>query len=148
MIVDKIQAKKPLVPYHHNAGRNRLPVHFDKEPKKCQRFCAPRNVSTIEYVLWQFMETHSVVRVKDKNQRSAAKHFLSVNKCMYNKHEGVPVGFSNTGIVAEKTRWFHKRQEDWNTIAFVLFNRLNWHQTFCTIVLWLYSRSQLQKQVR
>ena len=35
-----------------------------------------------------------------------------MQKSMYPRHEGVPVGFSNTGIVAEKTQWVHKRQQD------------------------------------
>ena len=50
MVIDKIQKNKPLVPYSPNAGRNRLPVHFDDEPVKHARFCAPRNVSIVEYV--------------------------------------------------------------------------------------------------
>lgn len=50
MEIDKIQKTKPLVPYSENSRRNRLPVHFDNEPKKHARFCAPRNVSIVEYV--------------------------------------------------------------------------------------------------
>jgi hypothetical protein len=89
---------KPLTPYHHNHQRNRLPVRFDNEPEKYVRFCAERNISRD-------------IKIKDGSNADRTR-FMTTSKSTYIEHSGVPVGFSNTGIVAEKTQWVHKRQAD------------------------------------
>ena len=40
--------KAALVPYHPNAPRSRLPVHFQDEAKPFRRFCKPRNEHSYE----------------------------------------------------------------------------------------------------
>merc|ERR1712054_554681 len=41
--------KAALTPYHPNAQRSRLPVHFRDEAKPCVRFCQPRNMHTYNF---------------------------------------------------------------------------------------------------
>jgi len=78
--------KKPLVPYHPNSYRNRLPVADAKKP--------PKNSSQIEF-----------------GDRSAAnkKHFVTSKM---NTHgflaNNDPI--TNGGILAEKTKWHHYLQ--------------------------------------
>lgn len=38
--------------------------------------------------------------------------FKTMNQKVYIHHQGVPVGYSNQGIVAEQSKWIHKRQND------------------------------------
>ncbi|KAG8468100.1 hypothetical protein KFE25_007152 [Diacronema lutheri] len=90
--------KKPLVPYYPLAERNRLPVKFDGEAIPYARFCQERNVSQ-----W----SHSDPAANDKTR------FRTMNMCTFTAEttQGMPVGFTNQGIVSEKTRWLHKQLE-------------------------------------
>ncbi|KAF0977623.1 hypothetical protein FDP41_003615 [Naegleria fowleri] len=85
---------KPLVPYKVNAPRNLLPVRFPNETVN-QRY--QRNAS-------QFS-------LKD-GSNSERTRFRTTNQVTYIDNQGFPVGFDNKGILAEKTKWFHRRQND------------------------------------
>merc|ERR1711998_640819 len=84
----------PLVPYTANAMRNRLPVKFPNEAIKGARFCAPRNVSTINL-----------------GGPHYARRFVTTNKNDFVPHTGLPIGFTNQGVMSEQTKWTHHKQE-------------------------------------
>lgn len=84
----------PLVPYHENAMRNRMPVKFPNEAIKGARFCAPRNVSTISL-----------------GGPTYARQYQSTNKNDFVPHSGLPVGFTNQGVMSEQTKWTHHKQK-------------------------------------
>jgi hypothetical protein len=86
--------KKPLVPYQAEAMRSRLPVKFENEAVPYKRYCAPSNLT-------QFT-------IKD-GSASESTRFVTTNKRAYTGTDGMPTGFSNQAIVAEHTKWLHKR---------------------------------------
>ncbi|EKX47075.1 hypothetical protein GUITHDRAFT_152150 [Guillardia theta CCMP2712] len=82
-----------LVPYDMNSIVNQLPVRFDREPLHGVRFCAPRNIS-------QF----------GLGDRPYERQYVTSNKNSFVQHHGLPVGFTNQGIMSEKTRFLHWKQ--------------------------------------
>mmetsp|Transcript_17703 Transcript_17703/g.43941 ORF Transcript_17703/g.43941 Transcript_17703/m.43941 type:complete len:152 (-) Transcript_17703:363-818(-) len=87
--------KKPLVPYQANAPRNRMPVKFPNEAVPHQRFCAPRNTSTVQI----------------GGDQSYQRQFVSTNKVSYPHIQGLPVGADNQGIMSATTQWNHYIQQ-------------------------------------
>eukprot|EP00667_Euglena_gracilis_P026700 EG_transcript_32383 len=83
------KAAKPLVPYHQNALRNQLPIHFEAATM------LKKGEDPITGV-----------------NRDPMTRFVTTNQRTYTSHQGPPVGYSNQGIVAEQTKWIHKRQAD------------------------------------
>eukprot|EP00331_Platyophrya_macrostoma_P011764 CAMPEP_0176429830 /NCGR_PEP_ID=MMETSP0127-20121128/13923_1 /TAXON_ID=938130 /ORGANISM="Platyophrya macrostoma, Strain WH" /LENGTH=144 /DNA_ID=CAMNT_0017811667 /DNA_START=232 /DNA_END=666 /DNA_ORIENTATION=+ len=76
-------SNKPLIPYHPLSYRNRLPVLDARKP--------PKNISSIEF------GDRTVV---DR------KHFVSTSRNIYgNFGRNDPI--TNTGIIAERTKWHH-----------------------------------------
>ena len=82
------------MPYAVNSIVNQLPVRFDREPLHGVRFCAPRNVS-------QFTMGSG---------RPYERQYVTTNKNVYEKHSGLPVGFTNQGVMSEKTQFLHWKQ--------------------------------------
>ena len=58
------------------------------------RFCAPRNVS-------QF--------IMGSGQRYE-RQYVTTSKNSYVPHKGLPVGFTNQGVMSEKTQFLHWKQ--------------------------------------
>ena len=83
-----------LVPYNMNSIVNQLPVRFDREPLHGVRFCAPRNVS-------QFTMGSG---------RPYERQYITSSKNYYVQHHGLPVGFTNQGVMSEKTSFLHWKQ--------------------------------------
>eukprot|EP00802_Teleaulax_amphioxeia_P024176 Tamp_24843.p1 GENE.Tamp_24843~~Tamp_24843.p1 ORF type:complete len:121 (-),score=17.37 Tamp_24843:104-466(-) len=79
--------------YTPEAICNRLPVIFNNEAIPCARFCAPRNV-------------HQVA-LGGKNYE---RRFLTHNKAMYPKWDGLPLGFENGGVMSDFARKVHEDQ--------------------------------------
>jgi len=77
---------KPLEPYNPTSFRNRLPVPDPKMPAT--------NASSIEF--------------GDRNQKYN-RHFLSVAKNVYGNF-GTMDPVTNSGILAERTKWHHYLQ--------------------------------------
>lgn len=84
--------KKPLVPYYPLAERNRLPVKFDGEAIPFARFCQERNVSQ-----WSHHDVGANAKTRFRT--------TNMNTFTAETTQGMPVGFTNQGIVSEKTRW-------------------------------------------
>lgn len=82
-----------LQPYHPEAICNRLPVVFDNEAIPCVRYCAPRNVHQVSL-----------------GPKPYERRFLSHNQTMYQKWDGLPLGFQNTGIMSDYARKVHVNQ--------------------------------------
>ena len=85
--------KQKLVPYNPNSIVNQLPVKFPNEPTHGTRFCAPRNVSQVEIGKGRY-----------------ERQFTTTNQTFFVEHSGLPVGFTNQGIMSEKTKWSHYKQ--------------------------------------
>eukprot|EP01006_Ploeotia_vitrea_P021035 TRINITY_DN53362_c0_g1_i1.p1 TRINITY_DN53362_c0_g1~~TRINITY_DN53362_c0_g1_i1.p1 ORF type:complete len:184 (+),score=9.89 TRINITY_DN53362_c0_g1_i1:61-552(+) len=87
---------KVLAGYDSNAARNRLPVVFTGENKLKQRYGS--------------------INKKDNpisgGLDNSKSRFCTSNQRTFVHHTGAPVGFSNQGIVAETSRWIHKRQRE------------------------------------
>ena len=83
-----------LVPYNMNSIVNQLPVRFDREPLHGVRFCAPRNVS-------QFTMGSG---------RPYERQYITSSNNYYVQHRGLPVGFTNQGVMSEKTTFLHWKQ--------------------------------------
>mmetsp|Transcript_43743 Transcript_43743/g.104015 ORF Transcript_43743/g.104015 Transcript_43743/m.104015 type:complete len:161 (+) Transcript_43743:87-569(+) len=83
-----------LVPYRMGSIVNQLPVRFDNEPLHGVRFCAPRNASQFELGTGRMYE----------------RQYVTTNKNCFVKHAGLPVGFTNQGIMSEKTSFLHWKQ--------------------------------------
>ncbi|KAG2386411.1 hypothetical protein C9374_002857 [Naegleria lovaniensis] len=92
--VSSRSVQKPLVPYNVNAPRNVLPVHFPNE-----------NVNR------RYQRNASQFSLKD-GSNSDRTRFRTTNQVTYVNNQGFPVGFDNKGILSEKTKWFHRRQND------------------------------------
>ena len=82
------------MPYAVNSIVNQLPVRFDREPLHGVRFCAPRNVS-------QFTMGSG---------RPYERQYVTSSTNYYVKHAGLPVGFTNQGVMSEKTQFLHWKQ--------------------------------------
>ena len=89
--------KAALVPYHPNAPRSRLPVHFKDEAKPFRRFCKPRNEHS--YDIFNQPPEPGFVRFKTSSQNFFGQDVSSM-----------AVGESNQGIVAAKTCQIHAAQ--------------------------------------
>mmetsp|Transcript_95932 Transcript_95932/g.154807 ORF Transcript_95932/g.154807 Transcript_95932/m.154807 type:complete len:164 (-) Transcript_95932:471-962(-) len=83
-----------LVPYNMNSIVNQLPVRFDREPLHGVRFCAPRNVSQMTM----------------GSGRPYERQYITSSKNYYVQHHGLPVGFTNQGVMSEKTSFLHWKQ--------------------------------------
>ena len=90
--------KAALTPYHPNAIRNRLPVHFHGEAKPHRRFCQQRNEHTYDF----FDQGTGAGFVRF---RTSSQNFFDYDT------NSLSVGESNQGIVSEKSKWIHKQQE-------------------------------------
>uniref|UniRef100_A0A7S1I004 Uncharacterized protein n=1 Tax=Eutreptiella gymnastica TaxID=73025 RepID=A0A7S1I004_9EUGL len=84
--------RKPLVPYKAGSSRNRLPVVFnsDESIQKLSRKMTDPLGGAPKY-----------------NQT-----FVTTNQRTFVQHKGTPIGYGNQGIVAERTKWSHKRQNE------------------------------------
>jgi hypothetical protein len=89
--------KAALVPYHPNAPRSRLPVHFQDEAKPFRRFCKPRNEHS--YDIFNQPTGPGFVRFKTSSQNFFGQDTSSM-----------AVGESNQGIVSAKTQNIHAAQ--------------------------------------
>ena len=85
--------KQKLVPYNPNSIVNQLPVHFSHEPTHGIRFCAPRNVSQVEIGKGRY-----------------ERQFVTTSQTYYVEHQGLPVGFTNQGIMSDHTKMHHRLQ--------------------------------------
>mmetsp|Transcript_22135 Transcript_22135/g.36663 ORF Transcript_22135/g.36663 Transcript_22135/m.36663 type:complete len:136 (+) Transcript_22135:51-458(+) len=83
----KKDGTKLLTPYHPNAARSRLPVHFHVT-----------NNST----------SHVAELLKDP--RPDQRRYVTTNTGRYLGLSDMPVGMTNSGIVADKTNWLHHLQ--------------------------------------
>mmetsp|Transcript_42665 Transcript_42665/g.87224 ORF Transcript_42665/g.87224 Transcript_42665/m.87224 type:complete len:161 (+) Transcript_42665:185-667(+) len=83
-----------LVQYKMNSIVNQLPVRFDREPLHGVRFCAPRNVSQFQL----------------GSERPYERQYVTSSKNYYVQHKGLPVGFTNQGIMSQKTGFLHWKQ--------------------------------------
>ena len=93
---------EPLTPYRPNAMRNRLPTHFKGEAKPCRRFCQPRNLTSAEFTDAMKGSTKAgFLRFRTTNQN----YYAYDTRCM-------EVGATNQGIVSEKSKIIHAKQED------------------------------------
>jgi len=90
--------KAKLTQYDPNALRNRLPVTFDNAAVPATRFCAPRNEHT-----YNFLKGFTT---------PGYKPFRSTSQNYYGYDTGMlAVGESNQGIVSEKAKWLHAKQQ-------------------------------------
>jgi len=87
--------KAPLMKYHPNALRNRLPVEFKGAAIPCVRFCHERNNHTYD--------------IFSGNNEAGYQRFRTTAQNYY-AYYPVPVGESNQGIVSEKAKVIHKKQ--------------------------------------
>ena len=91
---------QPMIAYEPNALRNRLPVEFKGAATPCQRFCAPRNNHT-----YDFMNPGGSAKPPGFNPyKTTSQNFFDYDVNM------LDVGESNQGIVSEKASTLHKRQ--------------------------------------
>jgi len=98
-----------LVPYDMNSIVNQLPVRFDREPLHGVRFCAPRNISQFGWDIVCVSLSCSHVRHR-LGDRPYERQYVTSNKNSFVQHHGLPVGFTNQGIMSEKTRFLHWKQ--------------------------------------
>mmetsp|Transcript_551 Transcript_551/g.1122 ORF Transcript_551/g.1122 Transcript_551/m.1122 type:complete len:161 (+) Transcript_551:25-507(+) len=89
--------KATLTPYHPNAPRSRLPVHFTDEAKPYRRFCKPRNEHS--YDIFNQPTGPGFVRFKTSSQNFFGQDTSSM-----------AVGESNQGIVSDKSKSIHAAQ--------------------------------------
>lgn len=80
-------------------------MKFPNEAIKGARFCAPRNVSTITYAGCFLAECYylcrsSLVRFRRLGGPKYARQYLSTNKNDFVPHDGLPVGFTNQGVMS------------------------------------------------
>jgi len=90
--------KQALTAYHPNAIRNRLPVTFAGEAKPAARFCQPRNVGT-----YNFME--GTEGAGYQRFRTTSNNYFAYDTT------ALEVGASNSGIVSEKAKQIHAKQQ-------------------------------------
>ena len=123
--------KAPLMKYHPNALRNRLPVEFKDAAIPCVRFCHPRNDHT--YDIFNGNKEVSILRTptgpwavprwrrpfsclpSDVSPASpvfaqAGYQRFRTTAQNYYAYYPVPVGESNQGIVSEMAKVIHKKQ--------------------------------------
>jgi|UniRef100_A0A7S4C7X4 hypothetical protein len=86
---------KPLVPYNANSARNRLPVQFTGDAGAKRNGTGAKKDNPIS-----------------GGTRDSAARFVTTNQRTFVQHKGTPIGYSNQGIVAEQSKWIHKRQAD------------------------------------
>jgi len=91
--------KQTLTPYHPNAHRSRPPVRFQDEAQACVRFCKPRNVATYDFM-------QGGAQAGFERFRTSSQNYYAYDT------KALQVGESNQGIVSEKTKWIHARQDD------------------------------------
>lgn len=86
------------MPYYPHAERNRLPTRFKGEAIPYARFCQERNVSQ-----WAPSDPRANGKTRFRT--------MNMNTFTAETTHGMPIGFTNQGIVSAKTRWLHKQLE-------------------------------------
>mmetsp|Transcript_18415 Transcript_18415/g.30268 ORF Transcript_18415/g.30268 Transcript_18415/m.30268 type:complete len:198 (-) Transcript_18415:142-735(-) len=91
---------KQLLPYNQDAQRNRLSSRFPGEAIPGRRYCKDANSSQIEF------KDPSMIHTIPKS-----RHYVTESRNHLMGMQQLPVGATaNPQIMAEKTRWLHRKQ--------------------------------------
>ena len=90
--------KAQLIPYDHNALRNRLPVVFKDAAKPYARFCKPRNDTSLDFQIGGHVEAGY------QRFRTTSQNFFDYDTA------ALAVGETNQGIVSAASKKIHAAQ--------------------------------------